>query len=218
VTIRRARERYALTAPTGPRRWAEPEGDRPDDAALRQALAEALADPAGATPLGDVLDIGVGSGALLRHLASRARSAVGLDISRGMRVLARSRLQEAGLGQCTIRAGDMHALPFADLSFDVVVLDEVLALSNRRSAALAEAARVLRPSGRLLILDRIRPAALRLPSEGSRRALFENQLTVMLRGLGLKSSATVWFAGRSLELALISASTAAPRSRTGTDG
>ena len=72
------------------------------------------------------------------------------------------------LGQCTIRAGDMHALPFPDLSFDVVVLDEVLALTDKPQAALAEAARVLRPAGRLLILDRILPAALRLPS--ARRA------------------------------------------------
>lgn len=217
AAIRRARERYAFTAPSGPKRWVEAGHDRPDEQALREALAEALGDPTGG-PVGDVLDIGVGSGTLLRQLAPRARTAVGLDISRGMRVLARSRLQEAGLGQCTIRAGDMHALPFPDLSFDVVILDQVLGLSGRRALALAEAARVLRPAGHLLILDRILPAALRLPAEVPRGGLFENQLTVMLRGLGLRSGATVWFPGRTLELALVSASAAPPRSRTGTDG
>lgn len=211
--IRQRRERYALTAPTGPKRWVEPSGDRPDEAALNQALADAL----GRGPPGDVLDIGVGSGTLLRLLAPRARSAVGLDISKGMRVLARSRLQEAGLGHCTIRAGDMHALPFPDLSFDVVVLDEVLTLTREPQSALVEAARVLRSAGRLLILDRILPAALRLPSGAARRGLFENQLTVMLRGLGLKSGNPVWFPGRTLGYALISAAAAAARARTGTD-
>ena len=157
--IRRSRERYAFAASTGPKLWVEPAADRPDEAALSQALADALPDLAGGRALGDVLDIGVGTGAVLRQLAPRARSCVGLDISKGMRVLARSRLQEAGLGACTIRAGDMHALPFPELSFDVVVLDEVLARTDKPQAALAEAVRVLRPVGRLLIIDRILPAA-----------------------------------------------------------
>ena len=65
----------------------------------------------------------------------------------------------------------MHALPFPELSFDVVELDEVLARTDKPRAALAEAARVLRPAGRLLILDRILPAALRLPRQAARRAL-----------------------------------------------
>jgi ArsR family transcriptional regulator len=212
ATIRQSRERYAFAAPTGPRSRAEPLAARPAEAALDQALTEAL----GTGPLGDVLDIGVGSGALLRLLAPRARSAVGLDLARGMRVLARSRLQGQGLSHCTIRAGDMRALPFPDLSFDVVVLDEVLALGEEPQAGLAEAVRVLRPAGKLLILDRILPAALRLPSHGSRRALFENQLTVMLRELGLRSGSPAWFPGRALEYAWIAASVAAPRLRTGT--
>lgn len=209
--VRRRRERYALAASAGARRWSGPE--RPDEAALGQALADAL----GAGPPGDVLDVGVGSGSVLRLLAPRARSAVGLDTSRGMRVLARSRLQDAGLAHCTIRAGDMHALPFPDLAFDVVVLDEVLALSVRPQEALAEAVRVLRPAGRLLVLDRILPAALRLPSRPVRGALYENQLTVLLRAAGLKSAGPAWFPGRTPEYALLAAAVAPPRLRTGTD-
>ncbi len=214
VTVRQRRERYAFAAPSGPKRWVEPLGARPDEAMLEQALVDAL----GREPLGDVLDIGVGSGALLRLLAPRAHSAVGLDLSRGMRVLARSRLQGDGLGHCTIRAGDMHALPFPDLSFDVVLLDEVLARTDEPQSVLVEAARVLRPAGKLLILDRILPAALRLPSHGMRRALFGNQLAVMLREVGLKSGSPAWFPGRTLEYALITAAAVAvPQRRTGTD-
>lgn len=210
--IRRRRERFAFAAPTGPRRWAEP-GVRPAEAELQRALDDAL----GQGPIGDVLDVGAGAGVLLRLLSPRSRSAVGLDRSRGMRVLARSRLQEAGCARCTIRAGDMHELPFADVSFDLVVLDEVLSLSQRPQLALSEALRVLRPGGRLLVLDRVLPAALRLPSRGTQRALFENQLKAMLGGLGLRSGRPAWFPGRTPEYALISAFPAAGRVRTGTD-
>ncbi len=211
--IRRSRERFAFAAPTGPRRWAEPTGSRPAEKDLRDALDDAL----GRGPLGDVLDIGAGAGAVLRLLAPRARSAVGLDQSRAMRVLARSRLQEAGCGQCTIRSGDMHELPFADLAFDVVVLDEVLSRTGRPLVVLREALRVLRPTGQLLIVDRVLPPALRLPSGGQHRALFENQLQAMLRGLGLRCGRTTWLPGRAPEHALISATHSPLPLRTGTD-
>ena len=200
--VRAARERYALTAPSGPKRWVGSIGDRPSEAALEQALLAAL----GGGELGDLLDIGVGSGAVLRLLAPRCRTAVGLDVSRGMRVLARSRLQGAGLGRCTIRAGDMHELPFPELSFDLVVVDEVLSLATDPQPVLAEATRVLRPTGRLLVLDRIEPAALRLTSQSGKRALYENQLAVMLRAVGLRASAPSWFPGRRLDLAWVTAS------------
>lgn len=213
ATIRRQRERYALTAASGPRRWVEPATDRPDEAALRQALDEAL----GAGPLGEVLDIGAGSGLVLRLLGARARHAVGLDTSRGMRLLARTRLQEAGLAGCTIRAGDMHQLPFADHSFDVVVLDEVLALTDRPLRVLEEAVRVLRPSGRLMLLDRILPAVTRLPAQRTQRALFENQVNAMLRGVGLRLTQRTWLPGRTLEHALFVAEAAGRQQRTGTD-
>ncbi len=67
-----------------------------------------------------------------------------------------------------------------------MVLDEVLSLAQDPQAALDEALRVLRPAGQLLILDRILPAALRLPSRAAQRVLYENQLTVMLREAGLE--------------------------------
>jgi ArsR family transcriptional regulator len=212
--VRHRRERYALTAATGPRQWAQPQGDRPSEPALRQALEEAL----GAGPLGEVLDVGTGSGTLLRLVGSRASAAVGLDTSRGMRVLARSRLQQAGLAHCTIRAGDMHALPFPDHAFDVVILDDVLALSRRPLEALGEAVRVLRPAGRVVILDRILPAVRRLPAQSRDGSLFENQLGAMLRGAGLRLTHRTWFPGRSLEHALFTAAVRPAPARTGTDG
>lgn len=212
--LRRRRERHALTAPDRSPLRARYAGDRPDESALAQVLTDVL----GNTVPGDVLDIGVGSGALLRLLAPRARSAVGLDTARCMRVLARARLQQAGLGHCTIRAGDMCALPFPDLSFDIVVLDEVLAGATAPQRALDEAVRVLRPAGRLLVLDRILPAARRLSAQTTDAVLFENQLAAMLREAGLKHANPAWFPGRSLQYALVVATLAPALTRTGTDG
>jgi ArsR family transcriptional regulator len=210
--IRARRERTARAMPTGPRAPVDPIADRPSESALRAAFAEAL----GSGPLGDVLDVGTGSGMVLRLLGLRARAAVGVDAARGMRVLARSRVQEAGLAHCTIRAGDVRALPFPDMSFDVVVLDEVLRIIPHPELAVQEALRTLKPAGRLLILDRILPAARRLPAQASERCLFENQLTVMLRGYGLQLSRRLWFPGKTMEHALFVASPVSLLGRTGT--
>lgn len=202
--MRRQRERTAHAMPSGPRRLAYHAGGRPAESALKAALEEVL----GRGQIGDLLDVGTGSGTVLRLLGSRARTAVGIDAARGMRLLARSRVQEAGLPNCTIRDGDVRELPFADLSFDVVVLDEVMALLPQPALALSEALRTLKPAGRLLILDRILPAVRRLPGNVPERILFENQLTVILRGHGLQLTHRIWFPGKTMEHALFAARSA----------
>lgn len=115
-------------------------------------LHRALIELTVATPLGDVLDIGCGHGSLLKLLASRARRAVGVDIDADARQLARAQLLFAGIENCSLRNGDMYALPFADAGFDTVIIDDVLALAERPIAVLAEATRVLRPGGRVIVL------------------------------------------------------------------
>ena len=104
--------------------------------------------------IGRLLDIGTGTGRLLELLAPRAESATGIDASREMLALARARLTERGLGgHCAVRQGDLYRLPFADAAFDVVTLQMVLHYAEDPAAALAEAARVLRPDGVLAIAD-----------------------------------------------------------------
>jgi len=86
----------------------------------------------------------------------------------------------------------------------------VLSLSGEPQRVLGEAARVLRPAGRLLVLDRIRPAALRLPGVADAPdGLFENQLAVMLRTAGLRPGNPAWLPARSPEFALLVATVAA---------
>lgn len=181
-----------------------------------ESLAEAIDECIGDRRLGDVLDIGCGGGALLRLLGRRARRAVGIDVSRRMRLLARSRLHSAGLANCTVRKGDLAGLPFEDDSFDLVVLDEVLDGSDDVLAGLREAHRVLRPFGQLLIVDRVRPVARQLSAPRGGARLIENQLTATLSEIGYRVAHRIWFPGRVMEFALFAAVPDNFRQRTGT--
>lgn len=100
-----------------------------------------------------LLDIGCGTGALLELVAPRVAGAVGVDASRDMLALARTRLAERGLSHVAVRQADMYRLPLADACFDVVTLQMVLHYAEDPAAALAEAARTLVPGGRLVIAD-----------------------------------------------------------------
>ena len=128
---------------------AEPDSDA-DPA--RRAIHRALIDQTVAAPLGDLLDVGCGRGRILKLLASRANRAIGVDIDADARDVARADLLLAGLPNCSLRHGDMYRLPFDDASFDTIVLDDVLIDAEEPVRVLTEARRLLRPSGRLLIL------------------------------------------------------------------
>ena len=78
---------------------------------------------------------------------------LGLDMSLDMLSLARTRLDRAGLRHCSVRQGDIYDLALPKDSFDVVIIHQVLHFLDDGARAIAEAARVLRPSGRLLVVD-----------------------------------------------------------------
>ena len=120
-----------------------------DEAEVERALTRRLT----AEPVGDVLDIGTGTGRILEILGAQATSGTGLDLSREMLALARSKLDRAGLHNCSVRQGDMYQLPWPDKSFDTVIFHQVLHYAEDPPAALAEAGRVLRPGGRLVVVD-----------------------------------------------------------------
>ncbi|MDB5361390.1 MAG: putative methyltransferase [Rhodospirillales bacterium] len=113
----------------------------------------ALADCLGGRPVRDLLDIGTGTGRMLELFGRQVERAVGVDRSRDMLAVARVNLERAMLRNCTVRLGEMYALPFTTPSFDLVILHQVLHFAERPAEAVAEAARVLRPGGRLLIVD-----------------------------------------------------------------
>jgi ArsR family transcriptional regulator len=120
-----------------------------DNAAINHAIISVL----DTDRLGDMLDIGTGTGRILKLLGSYSSSAVGIDTSPQMLAIARSNLHAAGLGRVMVRRGDMYGLPFPDDSFDTVTVDQVLCLADEPTRAVCEAERVLRPDGQMLIVE-----------------------------------------------------------------
>ena len=149
-----------------------------DDASVRE-LHKALIELTVTMPLGDLIDIGAGRGRLLKLLGSRAQRAVGVDVDADARQLARAELLLARIENCSLRHGDMYELAFADGEFDTVILDDVLNDSNRPMVAIAEARRIMKPGGRLLLLSRL--------ADGRTDAL-RKQLAVWCGAAGLRLS------------------------------
>ena len=148
------RDRVRLAVVIGDRlRQAAGELGGPATAAPDPALAAVLREELGPATLGELLDIGTGTGRMLEQLGGQAKRAVGLDLSTAALRMARSRLHGQGLGHCECQCGDMYALPWDAQRFDTVTIDRVLAGAERPVAVLQEAARVLRAGGRLLVLE-----------------------------------------------------------------
>src|SRR5271154_1083398 len=113
----------------------------------------ALVDIIAAADPRDLLDIGTGTGRMLEILAPRVEHALGIDQSREMLSVARVNLEQAGLVNGRVRRDDMYQLALPDGSFDAIVIHQVLHYADRPAAAIAEAARVLRPGGILVLVD-----------------------------------------------------------------
>jgi ubiquinone/menaquinone biosynthesis C-methylase UbiE len=119
------------------------------DEAVEDAIRAALSDK----PFRSLLDLGTGTGRMLEMFGPEIERGLGLDLSLDMLLLARDRLERAGLRNCSVRQGDIYDLPLANDSFDVVILHQVLHFLDDGARAIREAARVLRPGGRLLVVD-----------------------------------------------------------------
>jgi ArsR family transcriptional regulator len=124
---------------------------------VEAAVARALEVGAGANaegrPIGRLVDIGTGTGRMIALFGPAAGHALGIDRSPEMLRVARVKLAEAGLPGAELRQGDMYALPLPAGSADTVILHQVLHYAQQPAAAVAEAARLLAPAGRLLIVD-----------------------------------------------------------------
>ncbi len=116
-------------------------------------IEAAIAAVLGEGPLGTLLDIGTGTGRMLELFAGASDSAIGVDRSSEMLRLARVKLDAAGVQGASLRQGDMYALPLPDRCVDSILLHQVLHFAQSPGIAINEAARVLRPGGRLLVID-----------------------------------------------------------------
>ena len=113
----------------------------------------AILDATGLGPFRRLIDLGTGAGRMLTLLGGRARSAIGLDLSQQMLNIARREVAATGLQGCELRHGDIFSTRLADGSADLVVIHRVLHFLSDPGAAIAEAARLLTPDGKLLIVD-----------------------------------------------------------------
>jgi ubiquinone/menaquinone biosynthesis C-methylase UbiE/DNA-binding transcriptional ArsR family regulator len=119
------------------------------DESVEDAIRAALAD----RPFRSLLDLGTGTGRMLELFGPELERGVGLDLSHDMLALARARLDRADLRHCSVRQADIYDLALPRDSFDVVIIHQVLHFLDDSARAITEAARVLRPGGRLLVVD-----------------------------------------------------------------
>ena len=112
-----------------------------------------MARALGEGSLGQLVDIGTGTGRMIELFGPKARQALGIDRSSEMLRLARAKLSEQGLENAELRQADLYALPLGHGGADTAILHHVLHFAQQPGAAIGEAGRVLATGGRLLIVD-----------------------------------------------------------------
>lgn len=149
------------------------------------AIARLLGD----APIGRLVDIGTGTGRMIELFGAKAASALGVDRSPEMLRLARSKLAHGNIAH-ELRQGDMYALPLASACADTVIIHQVLHYAQQPGAAIAEAARLLAPGGRLLIVD-FAPherEELRAQDAHARLGFADDQIAGWFSAAGLESA------------------------------
>jgi ArsR family transcriptional regulator len=130
-------------------RWDQIRSLYVSDADVEGAILEA----AGPGPFRSLVDLGAGTGRMLLLLGDKAKKAVGLDLSQQMLNIARAEAAKAGLGHTELRHGDIADTRLPDGCADLVTIHQVLHYLTDPAAAVAEAARLTAPGGRLVIAD-----------------------------------------------------------------
>jgi ArsR family transcriptional regulator len=148
VRTQRAQAAQAFFARLAPK-WDQVRSLHVPEATVEAAVLDVL----GPRPVQSLIDLGTGTGRMLGLLAGRAVRAVGLDSNHAMLSVARANLERAGLSRVDLRQGDIHAPPFGRGSFDLVLVHQVLHYLDEPARALREAARLVAPGGRLLVVD-----------------------------------------------------------------
>lgn len=158
----------------------------------------AVLDLIGTSQVPAYLDLGTGTGRILELVSPRATRAVGIDLNGEMLSLARARIERAALPHVQVRRGDLFQLPYAERSFDLITLHQVLHYLEDPSSAVVEAARVLKPGGKLVIVD-FAPHALEfLRDEHQHRRLgfADKEVSQWCKASGLSLSVTRAFPPR----------------------
>jgi len=112
-----------------------------------------LIDVIGSKPVNSFVDIGTGTGRILALLSAQVQQGIGIDLNAEMLAVARANLEQENLKNVHVRKGDMYNMPFDDASMDLATVHLVLHYSQDPVPVINEAVRVLKPAGRLVIVD-----------------------------------------------------------------
>ena len=167
-----------------------------DELRFSDAVREALAGRA----VGHLLDIATGTGRMLKIAGPLAESGVGIDLSKKMVMVARNALAEADLPHLTVRQEDMYQMRFPRRHFDTVTIDQVLYFASNPDALIKEATRVLKPTGRLLLVAFTEAANARTPPAVS---IAISDIRSWLEDAGLKIVTTNVLPGDVLDISLL---------------
>jgi SAM-dependent methyltransferase len=148
----RDRKRMEAVIAERSRLAADELADEPAPMTSEMIDAAVLEEIAG-EPIGALLDVGTGSGHILKLLGAKATRAVGIDISSDALKVARTKVHSVGLSHCELQRGDMYDLPFSAPLFDTAVAERVLADAERPLAALHEICRTLKHGGRVIVIE-----------------------------------------------------------------
>ncbi len=181
-----------------------------------EAVEAALLKSAGDTPAKFMVDLGTGTGRMLTLFSGMAERAEGIDLSHKMLTIARSNLAESGAQNASVRHGDVTAPPFEDGVADLVIIHQVLHYMDRPERVISEAARILKPDGRLLVVDFAphKHEFLRTEHEHRRLGLSDEEITRWTGAAGLVSLDPIRFQSSEEDGLTVNIWTADKRSET----
>jgi ArsR family transcriptional regulator len=169
----------------------------------------------------DLLDIGTGTGRLLQLFGPMIERGVGIDLSHDMLAYARANLDDGNLLNCQVRHGDMYRLQLDGESFDAVTVHQVLHYADEPARVIFEATRVLRPRGRLVIVDFAphRLEQLRADHAHRRLGFADDEVTSWCREAGLETAAVQTLEGNPLTVKIwVADKSRRPPADVSTDG
>jgi len=185
--------------------------DEPVEAALIASLEAMVASKS----LGELLDVGTGTGRMAELFSPRATHITALDKSPEMLRIARARIQDLPADEVELVQGDFLDLPFADDTFDTVLFHQVLHYAQAPRNVLAEASRVTREGGRIAIVDFAAHdlEELRSAHAHARLGFSDEQMLALLSETGFASQHPIALPGKPLTVKIWTAI----RNRNGTD-
>lgn len=163
-----------------------------------------LLDLVGPERVGNYLDIGTGTGRMLELFAKQIDRGVGIDLNSEMLAIARTQLERDDCRHIQVRKGDMYNMPIDDQSMDLATLHLVLHYSLEPGLVISEAARIIAPGGRLIIVDfgPHQEELLRTEHKHQRLGFSDKEVEQAMQQAGLQCGPTLSLVGDPLTVKL----------------